>query len=596
MQTTENQEVEVLDFTKEKGIVDQLISSFNDERTKCTERRKLRENRKNVAEMRANKELLEDETCIPDRTIDTNIRRSRTPYISYVMQAERTLVMTDINEPNYDTESLELWFTRGMHYPGWKTPWLRLIDAMHTHGGVAMEVCYDSTKPFNVGLEYIPRNELLIPETTRDIQKCPRLLRRYDLTMVGLDEMAAKFEFDPAALKEIKEKYKQRTDNCTIYRIYSKQDNAVFVTWYSQDFTSGWLKDPKPLEIGLFDIDFNMLHQMAMQPGWLDIAPNFAQPLLLKNYPIFWFKLDETEDEEVLKCQGRVALDLQTQEAMTSLLSSTVNACWRASNLYPTAENIPGDNPALGELGPIKPGVISSRKIILNQFPWPQNTILAVMQAMDMRKTQESGNTDFAAVARQDANKTKYEMELANKQANELGSVGLTVFSTPYLDTYGLAFLIAQHQALYGLCIPPVNFECLFRNYNLQPAGDIEIIKREKDKDNAKAFFEVVRGTPMANAILKFLFAKFFPDQMDEWEEMMNEEGKMQQLTQLVQQMTNVLQSIPVDDLTPDQQSGLQSIIAAAQNMVGASPDAGAAQQSNQAPQGAAGSGNSVQQ
>lgn len=561
-------EVKLYDFQSERGVYDSIISDWNEENTKCKDRRKLRENRKNVDEERQQKKILEDETIIPDRTINTNIRRSKLSYVNYITQAKRALIITDFDDPNRDTEQLELWFTRGMRFPGWKTPWIRLIDSFHTHGGSACEVVYDTTKPFNCAIEYIPRNSLLFPKGTKSLQACPRLLRRYKITALELETLSDKYGFEKKVVENILSKYSKKQEMLVIYKAFSKKAGIAYSCWYTQDDTSTWLKGPLPHQVGLLEFDPNDVLQLMRQPEWIDIRASLVQPRMLKEYPLYWFPLDETEDEELLNGQGRVALDLHVQEALTSMVSSTVNGAYRASNLYPTAENMPGDDPKMGELGPIKPGVISSRKLVINQFPWPQPIILAIMQALGIRNAQDAGQTNFASMARKDANKTAKEMEISNSEQQGEASYGINIFSTPYLDTFALCFLIATHQATFGLCQSPQNPLDLFGNYSLQPAGDIEVIKRLEDRENAKAFFDLTRGTPISNELMKFMFLHFFPDQEQAWEDALNSDQKTQQMAAMMGQMLEILKNIPQDALTSEQQSGLGSVIAAAQSMV----------------------------
>lgn len=597
--STESQ-VELFDFQKERGVYDSIISDWTTEKNACETRRKLRENRVNVEEERQAKRILEDETKIPDRTINTNIKRAKGPYVNYIVGAKKSLILSDVYAPDYDTEPLELWFTRGMHYPGWKNPWMKLIDAFLTHGGCAVEVVYDPDMPFHVSVEYIPRDCLLFPQKTKNLQACPRVLRKYHITVLELEELAKKYDFNPTIVEKIIAKFTKRTDMLDIYRALSKKDSIVYSTWYSPDEQSDWLREPIEHQVGLFDFDPVEIQNVKSTQDW-NIIPQMDQSTsisasvdgnmeppqpqqsireqmlvskYLSKYPLYWFKMDETENEELLKEQGRVALDLHVQEALTSLLSSTVNASYRASNLYPTAENMPGDDTKLGELGPIKPGVISSRKLVINQFPWPQAIILTVMQAMGVRNAQDSGNTDFAAMARPDANKTKYELEMSSSQSNEVASLDLTVFSTPYLDVMALCFLIAQHQAIFELIPTPTDPECLYHSYNMQPAGDIEVIKRLEDRENAKAFFELVRGTPMADKLMQFLFEHFFPDQADDWITVMNQSQETGQLASMIMQLVNVLKEIPTNELSESQRAGLNNLINAASDMAQQSADA----------------------
>lgn len=640
-----NQKPTDFDFSKEKAKYDLIISDWAAEKEMTEVRRKLRANKRNVAQEQKDKKILPDETIIPDRTIDLNIRRGSVQYIQFVTKARRLLIMTENNDPQLSTESLELWFTRGMRYPKWKTPWFKHIDSMMLHGGSALEVVYDPSKPFNCGIEVIPRARLLMPLRTADLQANPCLLRSYDITTIQLDEMAERYGFDPVAVKAIRDRYTDQTTFRTIYKVLSKKSGVVYSSWYSQDYPTGLLRDYRLHDIGLYELPDNIA-EMALAPNWketrmkllppeqpaigmpdmtgmpventmgmmpttgLPTQPGTLDPSLsagtdipaigefgipsserrsttelccepkkLKEYPIFWFPYSVTEIEELLEEQGRASLDLHVQEALTHLLTNTVNSSTRASGIYASAESEPGQDAGLQELGKLKSGVIVSRKLTFFQPPWPAAIILSVMQALDVRKANESGNTDFAATARKDANKTATEMQLATEQSVEQAGVRTEMFSSSFLDVYALCFLIATHQAIFLLCDRPPDPTLLFGSYNLQPAGDIEIVKREEDKNNAKEFFNIIRGTPAADKLLIFLLEHFFPDQAEEWTAALNQGNK----DQLIIEMANLLNQIPRDGLTPEQSQQLDTIISAAQSMVATSDNQGA----NQPPGGA---------
>lgn len=577
----------LFDFTKEKARYDKIIADFENEKNKVTKRRELRENRKNVLEERQKKVILEDETIIPDRTINTNIRVGRGPYIAYLTQAKRLLIITQIDAPQISIEPLELWFTRGMRYPDWKTPWIRAIDGFHTHGGTAIEVMYDPEKPLNVSWECVPREHLIFPCKTRDIQACPHLLRAYELTTLQLEEFSEKHGFDPAATKEVLDKFSSKEDFIIVYRVLCKKNGIVYNAWYTKEYTQSWLRAPEVHNIGLFDFETSVLQQpdittglpLYLSPIWDEIKPSLATPKPLRLYPIYWISYEITENETLLEAQGRVALDLHVQEALTHLLTNTVNATRRASSMYPHVVNDPTNDPGNGELQPLRPGMIYPRELGFIEFPWPNNIILAVMQAMRIEKSQEAGHSDFAAMARKDANKTATEMELAATESQNSVTADMDVYSSPVLKILALCFEIARHQAIMGLCKRPPNPELLLGDYNLVPAGDVEVVKRAEDKQNAKEFFNIVQGTPAAEKVLFFLIERFFPDQADEWKLALQGPDKDGIIVQLI----NVLSALPTDGLTPDQQSAIATIIATASSVV--------ASRDNQAVPGALNSG-----
>lgn len=579
------------DFRKESGQLLSLVESWTDEEKKTKTRRELRENKKSVYEERQKKTILEDETIIPDRTINSNIRRSKVSYTNYITQSKRLLIITDTQSPQISIEPLEMWFTRGMRYPDWKDPWFELVDAVHVHGGAAMEVVYDPSKPLNCTLEFIPRDALIYPLKTRNLQNCPRILRCYEITPIQLEQFIEDYNFDQKVAKDLFDKFHKDSDYVKIYRVLMKVKGVVFNAWWSKDVNTDWLRAPMQHDVGLIDFNpaiiqspvalpeqslmgqpmgqpmgpMNPSIPLYLSPEWEQARMSLYKPLPLKAYPIFWYPFQKVENQNILEVQGRASMDLHVQEAMTHLLTNTVNATTRASNFYPCAESQPGDDPKLIELGPLKPGVVMSRQLTFNQLPWPNNIILSVMQALKVGKADESGQTDYAATARKDANKTAKELELATEQANTVITSDMDVFSSPFLSTLALCFNIACHQSIFNLCKRPNRPDLLVGDYNLQPAGDIEVVKRAEDKANAKEFFNIVQGTPTAEKILVFLIQRFFPDQADEWIETL----KTPDLRPLVIQLVSILEQAPLDGLTPEQQSGIGNLIATARELVG---------------------------
>lgn len=571
------------DLNKEREQYDILIAQWKDEKEKVTTRRQVRENKRNVQDERRRETILEDETIIPDRTINTNIKRGRVPYLNYITQSKRLLILQDVDDPSISTETIELWFTRGMRYPRWKYPWFRGIDCILTHGGCAMEVMYDPSKPLCATVEYIPRAALIFhKESKTDLQSSPRLLRVYELTTLQLEEFTEKYQFDKAVSDKILERYKANDKFITVYRALFKKGGIVYNAWYSQDQNDKWLRAPMPHNIGLFEFDRRQIKQIYGTPEWEAMRLQMSAPAPISQYPITWFPFDVTEDEVLLAQQGRVALDIHVQEALTQLLTNVVNSTTRASRFYPTAEGEPGNDAKLKELGPLKPGIVMTGKITTFQPQWPNNIILAVTQVLDQRKAQETGNVDFAALARKDANKTATEMNLATQQSSQLNVTDLDVFSSPFLDVYGLCFEIARQQAIFGLCKPPPNPELLFLDYNVSPAGDIEVTKRQEDQQNATKFFELVRGTPLAEKVFAMMLEHFFPDQAAEWLGVLNSPDK----DAIIQQLVSILQQIPVDELTPEQRTSLQAVIISAQNVVGGGANAALPQGPQQPPPG----------
>lgn len=578
------------DYKTERDELEKLINSWQTERTKVDDRRKFRENKRNVEEERQRKAILEDETIIPDRTINQNIRQGRTPYLNYIFQAKRQLIITDVDVPDFSVEPLELWFTRGMRYPKWKLPWIKLVDCIHTHGGAALEVMYDPSKPLHVTIEYIPRESLIFPLKSKSLQASPRLLRCYELTTLQLEEFQAQYTLDEKIVKDLLDRFRKRDDFIKIYRVLFKKDGIVYNAWHASDNNINWLREPRIHDIGLFDCDLESLKvpdpmtgmPLFLSPSFQSMKEALAKPAPLKEYPIIWFSYEMTENEELLAGASRTSLDLHVQEAKTELFTNTVNCTTRASRLYASAEDEPGANPELRELGPIKHGVVMNRAVKVQQFPWPNNIILSVIQALGLDNTQSAGHSDFAAMARKDANKTKYEMQLGEAKANDIVSQDMDIYSSPVLDVWALSFNIARHQAVFGLVKQPRDPMMLIGDYNLQPAGDIEVTKRVEDKQNAEQFFNIVRGTPLAEKLMAFLIERFFPDEADKWIAALAGPDK----NAIILELINILESIPTDELTPDQQAALRNVIETARSVVDIPNNGGPANGTASSPNG----------
>jgi hypothetical protein len=573
-------------YITERDELEKLISSWQTEKTAVEDRRKIRENKRNVEEERQRKLILEDETIIPDRTINQNIKQGRNAYLDYITKAKRMLIITDVDNPDYSIEQLELWFTRGMRYPKWKEPWIRMVDCIHVHGGCGMEVMFDPSKPLHCSVDYIPRECLIYPRKTKNLQAVPRLIRCYELTTLQLEEYQSKYSLDEKICKDLIDKFRKRDDFINIYRVLFKKDGLVYNAWHASDNNNDWLRAPVQHDIGLFDIPLETLKApgpdgipLFMSPMFATMKESIARPAPLKEYPIYWISYEMTENLELLQGASRTSLDLHVQEALTELYTNTVNTTTRASRLYGSAEDEPGANPELRELGPIKHGVVMNRGVKIFQFPWPNNIILSVIQALGLSNAQEAGHSDFAAMARKDANKTKYEMQMGQEKSQDIVSTDMDIFSSPVLDVQVLCFNIARHQAAFGLIKAPTDPLLLFGDYNCQPAGDIEVVKRVEDKQNAEQFFNIARGTPLAEKLMVFLIERFFPDQADKLIASLSEPNK----DAIIEQLIQIIEQIPQDELNLEQQSALGNVIATARSMV-AQPSNGAP---NSAPGGA---------
>jgi hypothetical protein len=127
------------------------------------------------------------------------------------------------------------------------------------------------------------------------------------------------------------------------------------------------------------------------------------------------------------------------------------------------------------------------------------------------------------------------------------------------------------HQAIFLQCKRPPEPWLLVGDYNLQSAGDVEVVKREEDKQNAKEFFNIVaQGNPqLAEKLFIFLIQRFFPDQADEWVSVLQQPDP----AAITKQLLQIVKSIPQDDIPIEYRGAVQSVVSTASNMVGLPDD-----------------------
>ena len=334
------------DFHKELETFRAMRTDFADELFATKTRRELRANKKNVVELRQQKILLPDETIIPDRTIEQNCQSELAPYIAFTEQPNQIISFHDPAAPGFDFNPYADWTTSLLRYEDWQRPWQPMEDCMILHGAAFFEVIFDESTAAKFSFEYVRREHLIIPRDTKDLQACLRIARVYEITKHQLTLLAAAFGFDPAVVAKIKEHYRTKTEFVKIYKYFLRdENNYVYNAWFADPDigVDSYLREPMPHFLG----DYS-----EPSPGPLgQLTPPSPQPTTI--YPFVDFPYRTQEDEAILLVQGQAALSSHVQEAMTGLLSSTVNGCIRASGIYAGRDPAPGTDGTGKELLPL---------------------------------------------------------------------------------------------------------------------------------------------------------------------------------------------------------------------------------------------------
>jgi hypothetical protein len=571
---------------KIQGIINDWKST---EDPKVKVRREVRKNLVNVNDKRQKEEILGDETIIPDHTINANVSAEKAKYVNYIESSRRLLIFKPPGDFPFQDKgeitNLEEAFTDGMRFNRWKLPWFKVFDGACLHGACAVEVIFDPSKPFNCAIDYVSRNDLRFQLNLKNIQAGEIIARRFEWTIIEVEAMAKRYGFKPEGVKyleQITQDFASRTTSkmFEVYKVYFKIDGLVQVAWYTEHWTNGWLADPKPLELGLFEIDQITMMQ-AKQMG-LPYAPP-ATPIDF--YPFFPLKYDEQEDEIILDVPGRAALDIQAQEAITHAFSSLINGSIRAAGIY--ASTLPannGDAPTDKVVGKLKHGVILDRPLNFFTPPWPNaNVLLGTIQAISVRNQSQMGRTDFAALTRDDTEKTATEIQAAAKQTAALSSMQVDLLATVIIDVYELCYKIARCQVLLGLCKGYLtnNPELLFIDYSFKAAGDVEVVQRAEKQQALKEIWMIAKDTPAAQSVFEYILEVFFPNEAKDW----IQELRLPKDT-IISTLANALSLMRERaHLSPEENGQLENILSQAQAMVGGPGKQAASPQSSNAPQ-----------
>src|SRR3990167_6638641 len=161
------------DFDKSKVYLKKIISQWDTELLVTKSNRLKRDVDIDSEDLRKRGDIAPDETFIPDRTIELNIRREQPSYASYLVQSRRLGIFRCKSQPGLDSQRLEIEFTNGLRYPGWISPWFKEVDGTQAHGWDSIEVIFDEDKPLHVALEHIGHDKLFWVEGTEKLQDAP---------------------------------------------------------------------------------------------------------------------------------------------------------------------------------------------------------------------------------------------------------------------------------------------------------------------------------------------------------------------------------------------------------------------------------------
>lgn len=507
-----------------------LLSVIGTLETTALENRNSRKLDIDVDAERSDGHLDEDEFLVPAHIIDTNIRREQSKYVAYVTGSRRSAIFTSITEPTAATGELERDFTDKTRYSGWQVPLFKIIDGMQLHGYSIAEVQFDEDMPGHFAIEAVNYEDFGFPEDTRDVQACEMIVHRHYFTAIQLLDMVENDDFNEDIIDRLVDDHGQAPEVESLYQVEKvlfKHDNKVYVAWSCNAKCDDWLRDPRPLYLGRRDGE--MLRDETQYP-----------------YVVFPYNIQE--DSAVQNATGRAFADRTTQETITSLMSSFVTAHRRAANFYFAKDNEDPNNTNVQTSVRFQNGALIDANIKQFQLRPPDTSMVGAIQSLMSQNAQEQSQINYAAMNRQDSRKTATEIQAASNEAQMLSSTQVSLFSIALKDVYEWCWRIYQSRVVAGVLRPAASLDMyLNHEFNIKPAGDVDVIERQEKSQKMMQAWGVVSQTALAPVFLQNMMRLMFPDEGEAYAEMLQTGNEKDQL---LQQLMQIINSLIIDPQT----------------------------------------------
>lgn len=601
----ENQKL-LFDFPQAKPRLMRLRQLWRHEIEQTIERRLYRKVDISPKKLRDEGKLKPDETLIPLRVIDTNIRRENPAYVNYLISPPRQYVFECLDNAQVDSQTsrnLEKDVTTCLRYPAWEMPHFKCMDGSQLHGWDSVEVTYDESKPGHIGLEHVGHDNLYFGVDSIDTQAGECMMRRYSVTVMQLRSWIVQHGFDPRQTQYLLDFAKglDKIDyNFSVYKVYIKWQGVVYIAWCCLEYCDDWLKKPEKLKMGIAKQVQVMKPTMVPNPkaGPLNTIgaalklvqpePSHVQTMVptmewqeqdIVDYPIFLNIYLINEEQPIMQGVGRGFLDKYKQEAMTAIATGYVNGLNRASNVYGSVAGDPSSTAEPVQLKtPLNNGALYDKKIEFFTTPYPDPQCLTALEYFGTQNTEETGQVAIAAQNRQDSRKTAKEVEGAENTQAELSTVQVALYSIFLTKLGAFQWLILQSQALQNkiplLQIPKPslapngqqtmemvnNTDLLKLRFMVRPAGSVDVIERQKMLQQMRQDWPVMQQSPLAMEFFKEFIRQAYPNQANSWIAVMDQSQQTKQLIQKLAQMLEYLAKQDQAKLTPQDINTLKQV------------------------------------
>lgn len=520
----------LLDYTYAAQKIRGLVTEGHTLSNNAQARRQIRYVEVDVEKKRMGGQLAIDDVYIPCRIADVNILREQPNYVSYIRGGRRAAVFKSPENPIFDASLLEADFTKRVRYDDWSNAFYRTIDCMENHGYAVMEVMFDTTKPGHFRNEEVCYEDFLLAKDARDIQNQEILGRCFHFTRSKLESLVKSDNFNADQIEKISIKTEEFPEKSLydVQKIMFRQEGVIMVAWSCSDMCDDWLREPRPLYLGVDD-------------------PATKQPMPETEYPFVLFPYQISEDPVIANLKGRVFKDEYIQEAVTSLTSSTVTAYRRASMpIFTRDDDMPNSNSDIEQIN-LKPGAVINRKLKTFQMAYPDPTMLGAIQALTTQASQEAGQVNYAANNRQDSRKTATEVASAGDEKALLSVTQIALYSTSVAGVLRMDWRIYSSRVRVGAIPPSVNPEVYGMKFILDPSGDSDVIERQEKISNMQKTWPVVQNTAIANIFLQKLLTLMFPEDAGIYNSQLTDDNTK---TQLISGMAQLIKALALDPKT----------------------------------------------
>lgn len=538
-------------YDKAKNRIKRIVDDWCNEESLTEENRAIRHIEIDIPAERASGRLKHDETIIPIRVADENIREEQPQFLNFLTQSKRLVIFKDNVNPRIKHTELEESFARGMRYDNWISPWLKMIDGAQTHGWDSVEIEFDIDKPFHLGLSHIGHENLVFDLTeTCDIEDCEEIFRKFDLSILRFEELSKKLGFNQIVVDTVLRE-RLETNNSSqekyikVYKRWHKYQGVVYVSWFIQDQCAKdlgvWLKPPAPLYLGDFEEQEIQVSTIDPILGVPTTIPQIVQSKKYETeYPVKLSVYIDNEEDKLKRKRGRISLDKSKQEAQTLLWSFYVNGCARASNIYASPKAKPNSlsNRDIQVIDlKLQGGLVYSEELGFWSPPYPALDVIRATNALDVRTKAETGNISSSSLNRQDSRKTAREIQAAEQKEISLSTIQIVNFSTVVTSVYKHIWRLARAFALQELIHIIPNIEELKGDFTVLAAGDIDYVARQEKIQKRLTVFPLVAQTPLAEVFVLDILNEMFPEDIEKYIQVMEQNNAKDQLINALVQM-----------------------------------------------------------